>query len=101
MSLVTSVVVFCQEDIEKVKAFEWQRRSGLVDRTDLAEVSKDAGGSKVFHGRLYAGGFNFFPAWDFIEHLESVEWTFPDEVVVTIQQEDCPVTVWTPKAGEL
>lgn len=81
---------------EHCEAFEWEGRKATV----LPLNTRDAGGGKVFGPSIFAGGFNYLPRSEFIDHLATFDWPYPRETVVISQGEDEYVDVWRPEGWD-
>lgn len=55
-----------------------------------------ANGPRSFGGSVLAQGGNHFPTWDMQELLDSVQWSFPGDVVLICATEDQITQVFRP-----
>lgn len=44
----------------------------------------------------FGAGYNYFNVEEFTEYLSRVEWELPENVLLIVQPEDGPTTVWRP-----
>lgn len=104
MSVVTTVVVIGQEATDDTykQAFNFKYRDvSWADHMNMGELdpcAKWIGGSKCAESDIYVGAFNYFDHFGFLEHLETIKWSYPEHVVVIITSSDLDFTeVWRPK----
>ena len=44
----------------------------------------------------FGGGYNYFPTEAFTVAVQGIEWAYPENVVLIIQPEEGPTSVWRP-----
>lgn len=103
MSVVTTVVVIGQEadDDTYMQAFNFKYRDvAWANRMHMGELDACAeyiGGSKCAESDIYVGAFNLFDHYGWLDHLETIKWSYPEHLVVIITSSDLDFTeVWKP-----
>jgi hypothetical protein len=86
MSDVTGFALFCSgaDRVGIKQVMGWLRAEEWVLPT---EVSDHATGGKAAPFALYIGGYNYFPENDFIDFFNSIEWEWPENVILILQDE--------------
>lgn len=93
MSVVTNLIFsFCICEDEEERAKEVNRY--FADSKPLVSVEYDEsywyGGTKALETPIYIGAFNYtcFDLDEFIHHVKSIEWRYPEMVQIIVQEQD-------------
>ena len=92
MSLVTNCILsFCfaeeeQERIEEVNSFFDCKPLTSCDDESLQRGWY--GGTKMLETPIYIGAFNYLCKYDFFNHIRSIDWEFPEDVQLLLQEQD-------------
>ena len=98
MSSATTVLIYVPLDpggklVAHLLDFEWEGRHADVKPLDMDA----AGGGKGAGGLVLAGGFNYLPASEFLDHLAAFDWPYPEATVVLLSHEyEDHVSAWRP-----
>lgn len=104
MSVVSSVIlqVSCAEkgfDTDVTTHFlldeinRWLGRQGKLPLRDLTPYMPCGKHPQTF---VFGGGYNYFPEEEFAEHILSLEYEYPESVVLLINPEDGATKVFRP-----
>lgn len=91
MSRITDIVIVTSLD-ENPETIEFlndyfQHEMSTVGRP-FVDISRHAGGNKVFCGRVYAASINYLNVFEFIERAHSAPWAYPGAVQLLMQREE-------------
>lgn len=103
MSRVTNIILSTgyENDLDKIID---QINAYLIEKgmhTGLVSIDTDTlprgwyGGSKMLECELFIGAFNYLHLEEFLEHLKSYSWQYPECVqVIYKEQQDDRFSVW-------
>lgn len=92
MSLVTNCILSFsiseteKERIEEVNSFFDCKP--FISCADESLPNGWYGGTKYLETPIYIGAFNYFNKVDFINHLVNIEWYYPEDVQLIIEEQD-------------
>lgn len=91
MSLVTNCILsFCgaeeYERIEEVNSFFDCKPLTSCDDESLPRGWY--GGTKMLETSIYIGAFNYLLRYDFLNHISTIGWEFPEDVQLLLQEQD-------------
>lgn len=46
------------------------------------------GGTKMLETPIYIGAFNYLPRYDFLNHISTIDWEYPEDVQLLLQEQD-------------
>ncbi len=94
MSSVTSIILITTIEDGARKDGEHPNVCGLNDKlremgfdSGLAKVDCHAGGNKIMGSDIWMGAFNHLNEAEFKETFESIDWEYPDNIQLLVQNE--------------
>lgn len=94
MSLVDNCILsfsICEDDekiIEVNSFFNVELQKPFVDVDANFLPTGWYGGSKMLETPLFIAAFNYFPESEFINHLKTLNWKYPEDVQLIIKRQD-------------
>ena len=90
MSVVTNLIFTCDQDdcARMLKVNEYFKPTRGLVNCDAVEQRGWYGGTKMLEADIYIGAFNGLHLPDFLDHLRTISWQFPDTVQLIVKKED-------------